>query len=183
MNVSGTLSAASRRMLVASGVAVFLSVSVGASSRMAGPEAPKAPTGALKALQQQEEDQLKFTRSGRMMILWQIAPGRDQDFLLAWRTIKDNLTKMGDPAKTAFANGINILRVETPPGGEAIFLFDLDPVSTAFSYNPVTLLFETLKQDEANPDVGLTYDQANEIYQKISDIFVRITPWPVSVVR
>lgn len=183
MDVSGTVSAASRRMVVALGLAVFLSVSVGASSRTAESETPKAPTGALKALQDQEQDDLKFTRSGRMMILWQIKAGRDQDFLLAWRTIKDSLVKMGNPAMASFANGISILKVETPPGGEAIFLFDLDPVSTAYSYNPVTLLFETLKEDEANPGVGLTYDQANEVYEKISDIFVRITPWPVSVIR
>ena len=179
MKLSGTVSATSWRVLVAVAIAAFLGVSVGASAR---PQAATPGPGTEPAAQSQD-DPLKFSRAGRMLIVYQLKPGVESDFALAWRTIKDHLGRMGDPALSSFAQSLNIHRIETPAGGPAIFIFDLDPVSTVYSYNPVTLLYETLKEDEANPGLGLSYDQATEIYDKIKDAYTSITPWPLTPVR
>ena len=175
MNVSGTLSAASRRVVVALGLAVFLSLSSGTWAQGPAAEEPVE--------QEAQADPLKFSRGGRMFIVYQIKAGMDQDFVLAWQTIKDHLMKMGDSALSQFAQGINILKVDTPAGGDAIYIFDLNPASTTYSYNPVTLLYETLAENPEKPGVGLSYDQATEIYDKIKDSYNSITPWPLTPVR
>jgi len=68
--------------------------------------------------------------------------------------------------------------VETTPGADAIFGFHLNPVSTAYSYHPVTLLFETLKEDPEVPDVGFTYDEAMELFKKVEK--AQAVPWWLS---
>lgn len=180
MDLSGSVSAASRRMVVAVGLVALLGASLNVS--VLAQEAP-AQDPAPQAAAPAQADPLKFSRSGHVIILYQIKLASVADFELAWRTIKGELVKMGDPALAAFAQSIKILRVETPPGvGPAIFLFDLGSVSNTYSYNPVTLLYDTLKADEAKPGIGLSYDQATEIYDKIKDAYEAITPWFLSSV-
>jgi hypothetical protein len=176
MDLSGILSATSRRLFVALGLATFLSVSAGASALNLEEAAPPPAS-------QDQADPLKFTRGGRMIILWQIKPGKEQDFLLVWRTIKDHLSKMGDPGLAQFGQTLNLLKVEGPPGGASTYLFDLESVSTTYSYNPVTLLYETLKEDPEKPGVGLSYDQATEVYDKFKDVYDQIIPWPLTAAR
>jgi hypothetical protein len=141
------------RAVVGLGLVACLGASAGAS---VGPRPP-----------QQNDDPLKFTRSGRMLLVYQVTAADAQNFSLTWRTIKDLLAKKGDPALAAFAKSLDIQRVETEPGADAVFVFHLNPVSTTYSYHPVTLLFKTLAEDPAAPGVGLTYDQATELYDKI----------------
>lgn len=176
MELSGVLSAASRRVIGAVGVAAFLSASVALAAR----ESP-APVMQDQAAQ---ADAFKFNTPGRVFILWEIKPDQVSNFTLAWRTIKDELRKMGDPSLTQLADSINILQVSTPAGAQsAVFLFDLNPVSTTHTYNPVTLLYETLKEDAAKPGVGLTYERSTEIFELIKGAYTSITPWPVTEIR
>lgn len=177
MELSGFLSAASRRVFVAAGLAACLSASVGLAAQDPAPQ-----TAAPAQQPAQQEDGFKFDTPGRVLFVWQIRPAEVRNFTLAWQTIKAELRKMGDPSLTALADSINILQVGLPPGGPtAILLFDLNPVSTTHTYNPVTLLFETLKATEDKPGVGLSYEQATEIFEQIKNAYVEATPWPLTV--
>jgi hypothetical protein len=163
MKLLGTPSTVHGRALAALGLAACLGAWAGAYVTAAGAPTPDAAPAAF----QQSEDQLKFTRSGRMLLVYQMAAANANGFALTWRTIKDELTKMNDPALTSFARSLDIQRVETEPNADAIFVFHLNPVSTTYSYHPVTLLFETLKENPDTPGVGLSYDQAMELFTQI----------------
>jgi hypothetical protein len=182
MKVSGTVSAASRRVITAVALAAVLGGSVAVAAQDPGQQT------AAPAQQQAppEEDQFKFERPGRVIILWQVKTAQASNFVLAWQTIKAELEKMGDPALTQLADGINVLRVELPPTApNQIFLFDIASVSTTHSYNPVALLYETLKESEEKPGVGLDYDRATELFEHIKGSLVDqgISFWPVTEVR
>jgi len=164
MMVRATASRSSWRAAVGLGLAAC----IGAATVAAVAPAP-TPTPALDRVARQAADPLKFTRSGRMLLVYQVAPDKAEDFVLTWRTIKDLLAKTNDPGLTAFSRSLRIDRVETVPGADAVFLFDLDPVSTTYSYHPVTLLFETLAEKPDQPGVGLTYAQATELYEKVKE--------------
>jgi hypothetical protein len=180
MELSGFLSAASRRVFVAVGLAACLGASVGLAAQ--DPVQQTAPPAQQQPPAQ--EDGFKFNTPGRVLFVWQVRPAEVRNFTLAWQTIKTELRKMGDPSLTSLADSINILQVELPPGGPAaILLFDLNPVSTTHTYNPVTLLFETLKATEDKPGVGLSYEQATEIFEQIKNAYVEATPWPLTPVR
>lgn len=164
------------KSLIGLALAIALGVSV-AASVASGP--PQTTTPAPAAAQQ-KEDPLKFDRAGRMLLVYQVPAAEAQDFALTWRTIKDELTKLNDPGLTAFSASLDIQRVQGEPGADAVFVFDLDPVSTTYSYHPVTLLFETLKENPETPGVGLTYDQATALFEKVKN--ANATTWWLSPV-
>ena len=150
-------------------VGLVLAVGLGASSAASvAPASPWIPAGE-PVVRQQETDPLKFDRPGRMLLVYQVPAAEANDFALTWRTIKEHLAKMNAPGLAAFSKSLDIQRVETEPGADAVFVFDLDPVSTTYSYHPVTLLFETLKESSDAPGVGLTYDQATELFAKVKN--------------
>jgi hypothetical protein len=163
-------------MFVAAGLMSILAAPVVTKARAQDPVQQPPQQAAAPA----QEDPLKFNRDGRVLILWEILPGREMDFELSWRTIKEHLKTTGNAELSQFADGIRILKHETVPG---LYMFDLNPPSKTYSYNPVTLLYETLKEDPAKPGIGLTYDQATEIYDKIKDCYKSINPWPLTDVR
>lgn len=173
MELSGVLSAASRRVIGAVGLAAILAASAGLAAQEPAQQQPAAA----------QEDPLKFAQAEHRIIVWLIKPDQASNFSLAWQTIKAELKKMGDPGLTAFADSIKILRVDSAPGEEVTFLFDLNPASTSYSYNPVTLLYTTLAENADKPGVGLTYDRATEIYGQIKDAYTNIVPWRVTEVR
>jgi hypothetical protein len=180
MTWSGSLSAWSRRISVAVGVAALACAS---SSVKAQDPAPQAPAQA-------QQDGLKFNHDGEMLIVWQIKPERAADFQSGWTTIKTLLAASQKPDVKAFGDALHISRVVTGTGGPAIFVFQLSPASKTFSYNPVPILFEMLKPpppdpaaapDAPNPPGTVSDTEAREIFDKINDSWVEngIVPWPL----
>lgn len=163
MDVADFLSARSRRAAMVMCVAVL--VGFAGSARAQDAAAP-------------QEDPLKFSRSEPVMIIYQILPDRAMDFERAWRTIKDTLVKSPNMAIQQFASTFNVLRVETPAGSPAIYVFDIPSPSMTYSYNPVTILYTTLQETEK----VLTYDEATEIWKLLEGSWENITPWPMQPV-
>jgi len=161
MEVADSLSVVSRRAMV---VAVLLAMLVGFA-------------GSARA-QDAQEDPLKFNRTAPVMIVYTILPDRAMDFERAWRTIKDTLAKATNPAVQQFATTFTLLKVETPAGGPAIYIFNIPSPSMTYSYNPVTLLYTTLQDEEKL----LTYDEATEIWKLLEGSWENITPWPMAPV-
>jgi hypothetical protein len=157
-----------------------------------------APVRALQtppagqAPQPAQADPLKFTHTGDMILLWQIKPDRTADFESAWSSIRGALTKNENADIQAFAKSFSISKVQTPAGGPSIYVFIAQPVSTTYSYNPVTLLFETLKAPGPDPKAAagtpppaqppgtFTYEEAQAIFKKLEGAYENITPWPLS---
>jgi hypothetical protein len=173
-----------RQAGVVLGVAALLAAGVSARVLQDPPPAGQAQAPAQK-------DQLKFSHSGDMILLWQIKPDRTADFESAWSEIRGALAKNPNADLQAFAKSFAVHKVQTPPGGPSIYVFIMQPASSSYSYNPVTLLFETLKAPTADPNAAagtpppaqppgtFTYEQAQVIFKKLEGAYEAITPWPL----
>jgi hypothetical protein len=149
------------------------------------------PPPAGQPAQPQQADPLKFTHSGDLILLWQIKPDRTADFESAWQEIRGALAKNPNPDLQAFGKSFTVQKVNTPQGGPSIYVFVTQPVSTTYSYNPVTLLFETLKAPAPDPNAAagtpppapppgtFNYEQAQAIFKKLEGAYEAITPWPL----
>ena len=177
----------SRRAGTILGAVAILLAGVSAGAIQNPPPTPQAQQPA----QPQQADPLKFTHTGDLILLWQIKPDRTADFESAWSSIRGALAKNPNADLQAFAKSFTISKVNTPQGGPSIYVFVCQPVSTTVSYNPVTLLFETLKAPAPDPNAAagtppppappgtFTYEEAQAIFKKLEGAYEAITPWPL----
>lgn len=185
MDVSGALPALRRRAFVAVGLAALVCA---ASAVQAQDPAPAAAAQA-------QADPLKFNHDGDMLLIWSIKADRAEGFETAWRTIKAALAANASPDVKAFGETIEISKVGMGAGGPSVvYVFRLSPTSKVHSYNHVTILFTMLKAPDpdpaapagAQPPAGtFTYDQAQELFQKIDNSWTEqgVVPWPLTRVR
>jgi len=169
-------------------VTVALAVA-GLQGRAAWYELPMVDQDPAPAQQQQPaQDPLKFAHDGSLLLMWQIKPDRVADFESAWSSIRAALSKNASADLQAFAQSFTVSRVMTGATGPAIYVFQCNPASKTYSYNPVALLFETLKAPAPDPAVvgappavpgTFTYEEATAIYKKLEGAYDNITPWPL----
>ncbi|MEZ5317629.1 MAG: hypothetical protein R2752_09540 [Vicinamibacterales bacterium] len=181
MKLSSSLSALRRQAVLAVGLAALVCAASGVKAQDAAAGQDPAPA--------QQQDPLKFSHNGEVMILWAIKPERTADFESVWTTIKGALAQNADANLRALGQSIKISKVDLPAGGPGVlYVFLLSPASTQYSYNPVTLLFETLKAPDADPAATtpapkpagtFTYDEAQEVFKKFDGSYNQINPWPL----
>lgn len=159
--------------------ATVFALSAGVASAQ---EPPPPPTPPQQPQQQAPEppDQLKFTNPAPIILINQIKAEKSADFEAAWTEIRAAFAKATAPEVKAFGDTLTKLyKVDIPPaqtqGGPAmIYIFQVDAPSSAFSYNPVKILYETLHKGGA-----LTREEADAIYNKLKDSYASINPWPL----
>jgi hypothetical protein len=190
MELSVSLSALRRRAVLAAGLAGLLCAASGV--RASQPMVVDFSGIGVVDGQAAQADPLKFTHEGNMLLVWQIKPDRVADFEQGWKTIKQALKDNANPDIKAFGDSFTISKVNVPAGGPNMYVFQLMPVSNKYSYNPVALLFDTLKAPAADPAAGaaatppagtFTDEQAREIFNKINNSWVDangISPWPLT---
>jgi hypothetical protein len=122
----------------------------------------------------QEADQLKFTSTSPIILINQVKTEKAADFESAWAAMRAAFAKSDKAEVKAFGDTLNKLyKVDMPAGPAVIYIFYLDPPSTAFSYNPVKILYETLQG-------AMTREEADAIYAKLKDAYQSINPWPLA---
>jgi hypothetical protein len=200
MELSVSLSAVRRRAVLAAGLAGLLCAASGV--RASQPLVDVSSLGEIELAAQdpapqqpaaQQADPLKFTHDGNMLLIWQIKPDRAADFELGWKTIKEALAANANPDIKAFGDSFTVSKVNLPAGAPTVmYVFQLMPVSKTYSYNPVTLLFTTLKAPAGDPAATtppppppgtFTDAQAREVFDKINGSWIDpngISPWPLA---
>ena len=120
----------------------------------------------------QEADQLKFASTSPIILINQVKAEKAADFESAWAAMRAAFAKSEKAEVKAFGETLNKLyKVEMPAGPAVIYIFQLDPPSTAFSYNPVKILYETLQG-------SMTREEQDAVYAKLKDAYQSINPWP-----
>lgn len=173
---SGFRSAASRRTLIAFGVAASLCA---ASTLKAHPaQDPAAPAAAAPA--QDKPDPAKFT-TDRAIILYQVKPDKTADFEAAWAAIKAKLSASDKPGHKDVATSLNVYKIGAAAGAAApaagspvIYLVDVTPTVKTQSYDFVQLIFYST----AFPD----RPEADAVYKKITESVATpsVTIWPIT---
>jgi|KBSMisStaDraftv2_1062788.scaffolds.fasta_scaffold417164_2 hypothetical protein len=135
-------------------------------------------------------DPLKFTSASPVIIGWQVKADKTKDFEDFWTGLKAVLAKDGSSAELkALGESLNkIYKVNVPPFADAqgnqivIYLFHLDPPSTALSYNPSVLIYTDpngLRAALENSKIPRA--EADALYDKIKSAVASINPiWPLS---
>jgi len=135
-----------------------------------------------------QADPLKFTASAPVILGWQVKADKTKDFEDFWSGLKAVLAKSESADLKAFGESLNkIYKVNVPPFADAggnqvvIYLFHLDPPSTALSYNPVAVIYTDpngLRAALDNPK--MKRDEADALYEKVKTAVATINPiWPL----
>lgn len=138
-----------------------------------------------------QADPLKFTAATPVIIGWQVKADKTKDFEDFWSGLRTALAKTDSADLKAFADSLNkIYKVNVPPFADAsgnqvvIYLFHLDPPSTALSYNPVAVIYTDpngLRAALENPK--MPRPEADALYEKVKSAVATINPiWPLSKV-
>ena len=151
-----------RRLLMMTLAAVLAAPLAAAAQDTAAPAAtaPAAP------------DPMKFD-TGHAIILNEVKAEKTADFEAVWTAIKAGLAASAKPELQQQAASLKMYKLATPlpAGSPAIYIFAIDPVSQALTYDPVKILFESGAFERA---------KADELYARVKDAYARITPWPLA---
>ena len=140
----------------------------------------------------QEADPLKFKESKPTVIGWVIRADKTADFEEAWAGIKGLLAKSDNADLKAFGQTLGqIYKIEGPPTDfttpagpvKAVsYIFRIDAPSTAYSYNPRSILYEYLKAGAEGSAV--TRAEADALYTgKLTPAYLTINfLWTLSKV-
>jgi hypothetical protein len=154
------MSASSRRLLMAAGVAFAMIAGV------AAPALAQDPPPA--AAQPDPPDPLKFTHD-RVIVYFLIAEGGTAIFEEVMAKVKQVLDKSDKPERKQQATLYKIARVEQPPqGGMVTYIALLDPVVKDASYDPFKILAE-----------GIPPDEVRALYDKLSPVLKGISAAPI----
>jgi len=164
MTVSEILSASSRRVIMALGVAAMLCATSGVRAQDAAKPADKP-------------DQLKFDYDGPMVLIYQIKPDRAADFEALWIGLRAGLAKSDDADLKAFGETLYPYKVE----GASVYVFRLDSPSKKFTYDPIKMIYEHVNYDK--PEKGLfTRAEADALYNKFNGAQEGIAAWKLKKV-
>jgi hypothetical protein len=134
-----------------------------------------------------QPDPLKFATSAPVIVGWIVKADKAADFESGWAGIRGLLAKAEDSGLQALGQSLNsIYKVNQPPfelqGNQAvIYIFKLDSPSTAYSYNPRTILYEYLKAGLEGSSVARA--EADDLYGKLQVAFLNLNPiWTLTKV-
>jgi len=155
-----------RLMMTALAALCVVSTATVASAQDPAQQQPAQPAPA-------QPDPLKFS-SAVAMVLNEIKPEKAADFEAVWAEIKTGLAAAQKPELQQQAGSFKIYKIglELPAGSNAIYIFSIDPVP-GVTFDPVKILYESGAFERA---------KADELYGKLKDSYVRITPWPLVAV-
>ena len=126
-----------------------------------------------------QEDPLKLSASVPTMILIQIHADKTSEFESAWGSIRAGLAKSAKDDEKSFGESIaKLYKVDQPPieGKIVLYILQIDSPSTAISYNPFKIVYETMWKNGAAEGSLLQRAEADAIYEKLKASFQNINP-------
>lgn len=164
MELSGSLSVWSRRVVVAVGLAAVAS----AASVVALNADRSAEPLTLPGSAQDKPDPMVL-QSDTGLIYFFIAPANTQDFEFTLSKVKEVLSKSANPEKQKQASGWRTFKLPNPDtNGNITYVSFLDPVAKGLTYD----LFRILGDEKE----GLPYEDAKALYDKLSPGFKGANP-------
>ena len=167
MNVSEFLSAHSRRLLLAVGLAAL----VCSGSTVWAQDPAAAP-------KQEPPDLLKLTND-YVLIMNQVKADKATDFEASWDKIRAGLAKSTKDDLKQLGESIKIFKIDVPPadlpgGGKAVtYIFQLFPPVKTQSYQPTQILFSS---------GAFERPEAQAIFDQLKDCYISINPIPLTKV-
>ena len=147
MRFSGSVSAVSRRALMALGLVTVLG----------GVAFAQDPAAA------QQQDSLKLTTQDNVILMYQIKSERAADFAAGWNEIKAKLSASTNADFKEMGDSINLFTVDLPASPMTLFVFQLKPPSHKISYDPTRLLYyEETKSLWERADADKIYAKVNK---------------------
>lgn len=128
-----------------------------------------------------QPDPLKFTSNSPILLLNYVKADKMAEFEQAWTTIRALIAKSDNADLKALGVSLGKLsRVDQAPvpvnGTQAVlYIFQIDAPSTMFSYNPRSILYESLKAGQEGSPV--TRAEADPPYNALGAAYVSIIPW------
>jgi hypothetical protein len=176
MTLSGSRPAAGWAV-VAIGLAALFATEVGAQTPPPPPptQPPAQTPPAQPPAKPEEADPLKLKGDLPVLIVNQIDAAKTAEFEAAWAAIREKLAKSQKPELKSFADSLNkMYRVSLPDAQAspvAIYVFLVETPSTAQSYHPVKVLYESGEFERADADM---------IFAKLKDAYKNINAWPLT---
>ncbi len=169
------------RVWTVGAVGLAVTLSVVSSGTLLARQDPPAQQAAAPA---QQEDTLKLTAKVPTLIVSFVKPDRAADFEAAWAMIRDVFEKTDRPEVKEFgATFTKFWKVDTgspaAPNAPAVYVFQLDNPSTTQTYHPLKMVYEFLYYIKEGKEGGIPRTQADEIFKKLNDVYMQITPWPL----
>jgi hypothetical protein len=133
------------------------------------------PPAQTKPEAKPEDDPLKLKGDLPVLIVNQVVGDKTAEFEAAWAAIKEKLSKSQKPELKAFADSLGkMYKVSLPPDPAnpiAIYVFLVEQPSSAQSYHPVKVLYESGEFERADADM---------IFAKLKDAYKNINAWPLT---
>jgi hypothetical protein len=171
MELSGSLSVWSRRVVVAVGLAAFVS-----AASVVGLMADRSAAPLMLPGSAQDPPDQMVLQSDTGLIYFFIVPTHTQDFELTLGKVKDVLAKSTNPEKQKQASGWRTFKLPTPDAnGNITYVSFLDPVAKGQTYD----LFRILGDEKE----GLPYDDARALYDKLSPGFKGANPISLAEIK
>jgi len=136
-----------------------------------------------------QEDPLKLGATVPTIILFQIHAEKTAEFESAWSAIRAGLAKSTKDDEKAFGQSlVNLFKVDQPPadmGGQKIMIYvlQIDTPSTAISYQPGKIVYETMWKSGVTEGALLTRPEADAIFEKLKvSLYTINPPWKLAKV-
>ena len=149
---------------------------------------PRVAAAQATAAAPAPEDILKFSSTTPHLILFQIAADKTADFESGFASMKEAFGKATEADVKAFGETLGKLfkldqpPIDTPAGKAVVYVLQLDSPSTAYSYNPISIIYDVLWKKGAE-GAPLKREEADAIYKKFENkVFLGINPWKLSKV-
>lgn len=170
MELSGSLSAWSRRVVAVAGLAAVVTAgSVVAASF----DARSTSEPVTLSLHGQEQPDLMVFQSDVQLVYFFIVPTHTQDFEFTMSKVKEVLMKSEKPERQQQAKGMRLFKVGTPGGdGNITYILMLDPVVKGVTYDIFKILGE-----------GMPYDDVKQLYDKLAPGYKGASPTNVMEIR
>jgi len=170
MNVLGSGSALSRRLIVTALFSAMVGVAATAQAQQApAPAAPAAPAAQADA----PPDPFKFT-SDAAMVLWTVKADKTADFEAVWSELLKKAAASDKPDVKAVADTLKMFKADIPASPQGVtYFFQMDPAK-APTYSPTVLLYSSGLYERP---------QAEELYKKLADTIAGINPVPLKRVQ
>jgi len=137
-----------------------------------------------------QADPLKFTAARPVIIGWQVKVDKTKDFEDFWAGLRAVLAKSESADLKTFGDSLNrIYKVDAPPFADAsgsqvvLYFVQLDPPSTAVSYNPSLLIYTDpngLRAALENPK--MPRKDADDLFDKVKSSAAISAIWPLTKV-
>src|ERR1700680_1332215 len=177
MGLAGSVSAVSRRTLIALGVAAFLCTASNVLAQGTQVQTPVAPQPAAPG----PAEQFTFPNRDVVIVMNQIKQDQAANFESAWAAIKDKLSKSDKPDLKQLGDSLAIFKLDTPPDPTkpVVYLFYLAPPSKTLSYYPTEIIYKSGAFGDAATMTPAQRAEADAVFAKLKDCYVATVPWPL----